>query len=208
MVVTVRYVRRLCLQTTGLGVGPMATMANTFSSAEAYERQMGRWSQRLAPLFVGFVGIRDGERVLDVGCGTGSLCFAIASATRRSHIVGIDLTGPFVNYARSRNAEPRMRFEVGDALALPYPNAFFDKSLASLVLDYIPEAPIVTLAATDVAIAERCNIYQATLVEPSQKTPQVSTEEVRHILVDGGAIVVDSGSHAQFVAGHIGCTQR
>ncbi|MFQ5853711.1 MAG: class I SAM-dependent methyltransferase [Candidatus Binatia bacterium] len=116
-------------------------MESRFSNAEAYERQMGRWSQRLAPLFVDFVGIRDGDRVLDVGCGTGSLCFAVASVTRRSEIVGIDPTGPFVKYARSRNADPRMRFEVGDALALPYPNAFFDKSLASLALDYIPEAP-------------------------------------------------------------------
>ncbi|MFQ5684197.1 MAG: class I SAM-dependent methyltransferase [Candidatus Binatia bacterium] len=116
-------------------------MDSRFSNAEAYERQMGRWSQRLAPLFVDFVGIREGDRVLDVGCGTGSLCFAVASVTRRSEIVGIDPTGPFVTYARSRNADPRMRFEVGDALALPYPNAFFDKSLASLTLDYIPEAP-------------------------------------------------------------------
>jgi rhodanese-related sulfurtransferase len=64
-------------------------------------------------------------------------------------------------------------------------------------------AALVTLAATDVVIAQGGNIYQATLVEPNQKTPQVSTEEVRRILADGSAIVVDSRSHAQFVAGHI-----
>lgn len=64
-------------------------------------------------------------------------------------------------------------------------------------------AATLTLTTTDVAIAQGGNIYQATLVEPNQKTPQVSTEEVRHILVDGSAIVLDSRSHAQFVAGHI-----
>jgi len=119
----------------------MAGIANTFSNAEAYERRMGGWSQRLAPLFVDFVGIRDGDRMLDVGCGTGSLCFAIACVTRRSCIVGIDPAEPFVEYARSRNVDPRMKFEFGDALALPYPNGFFDTSLALLVLDLIPEAP-------------------------------------------------------------------
>ena len=44
-----------------------------FEVAEAYEVMMGRWSPQLAPLFLEFVGVRDGERVLDVGCGLGPL---------------------------------------------------------------------------------------------------------------------------------------
>lgn len=49
-----------------------------FSRAEAYEHNMGRWSQRLAPLFIEFVSVRDGDRMLDDGCGTGSLSLALA----------------------------------------------------------------------------------------------------------------------------------
>jgi rhodanese-related sulfurtransferase len=64
-------------------------------------------------------------------------------------------------------------------------------------------ARVVALAATDGASAPGGTIYQATLAEPNQKTPEVSTEELRRILADGSAIVVDSRSHAQFVAGHI-----
>ena len=47
--------------------------------AAGYDRQMGRWSQRLAEPFLDFVGTSDDESVLDVGCGTGNLTFAICN---------------------------------------------------------------------------------------------------------------------------------
>lgn len=111
-----------------------------FSNADAYEHNTKRWSQRLAPLFIEFAGIRDGDRVLDVGCGTGSLSLALAGATRRAEIVGIDPSASFVEYARTRTTDPRLKFEVGNALKIPFPEASFDKTLALLVMQLIPEA--------------------------------------------------------------------
>ena len=59
-------------------------MADIFANAVAYEGMMGRWSARLAPLFADFAQVRDGYKLLDVGCGTGSLVQVVADRTRRS----------------------------------------------------------------------------------------------------------------------------
>jgi hypothetical protein len=53
-----------------------------FSESDGYERFMGRWSRLLAPLFVTFAGVTDGDRVLDVGSGTGALSAAASSPER------------------------------------------------------------------------------------------------------------------------------
>ncbi len=111
----------------------------TFVNAEAYERLMGGWSRRLAPLLIDFADVREGDRVLDVGSGTGSLALVI-SGTRRSEVVGIDPSASYVEHARTRTADPRVRFDVGDAQMLPYPDASFDKCLALLVINFLPNA--------------------------------------------------------------------
>jgi ubiquinone/menaquinone biosynthesis C-methylase UbiE len=74
-----------------------------FEVAEAYEVMMGRWSRQLAPLFVKFVGVRDGENVLDVGCGTGSLSATLARVTKTSEIVGIDPSKGFYRIRPNAN---------------------------------------------------------------------------------------------------------
>jgi ubiquinone/menaquinone biosynthesis C-methylase UbiE len=105
-----------------------------FEVAEAYEVMMGRWSRQLAPLFVEFVGVRDGEKVLDVGCGTGSLSATLASVTGASKIVGIDPSDGFIEYARTQIVNPRVTFEVGDAQNLHCPDTSFDRSMAYSLL--------------------------------------------------------------------------
>jgi SAM-dependent methyltransferase len=80
--------------------------------------------------------------VLDVGCGTGALTFAVAKSQAVSKIVAVDLSEGFLAYASAQTDDPRVRFEAGDAQKLPYPDASFDSCLALLVVSFIPDAPM------------------------------------------------------------------
>jgi SAM-dependent methyltransferase len=109
-------------------------------NAAGYEQLMGRWSQRLAPLFIDFAGVADGEKILDVGCGTGSLTFALAGSADLSEIAAIDYSPVFVEEAIRRNTDPRINIRQADACALPFEDGTFDRALALLVLHFVSEA--------------------------------------------------------------------
>jgi cyclopropane fatty-acyl-phospholipid synthase-like methyltransferase len=47
---------------------------------DVYEHFMGRWNARLAEPFLEFAGVERGSRVLDAGCGTGTVSLALATA--------------------------------------------------------------------------------------------------------------------------------
>jgi ubiquinone/menaquinone biosynthesis C-methylase UbiE len=113
-----------------------------FSDALAYEAVMGRWSSRLARLFLDFAAVGDADRVLDVGCGTGSLVNGVLESTRRARVVGIDPAEAFVAYARARFPDSRASFECGSAFNLPYPEASFDRSLSLLVFQFLKQPGI------------------------------------------------------------------
>jgi SAM-dependent methyltransferase len=110
-----------------------------FSEAEAYERFMGRWSRRLAPLLVGFAGVQDGDTVLDVGSGTGALTAALAKTAPSSRIFGIDPAGSYVTLARAQQGSRLISFEIGDAQQMHFDTATFDRTLSLLVLNFIPD---------------------------------------------------------------------
>jgi SAM-dependent methyltransferase len=109
-----------------------------FSESDGYERFMGRWSRRLAPLFVTFAGVTEGDRVLDVGSGTGALAVT-AAAVESVQVTGIERSPAYVRYAREHVDADGVRFEVGDALSLPFSDDAFDRTLSMLVLNFVPD---------------------------------------------------------------------
>ena len=110
-----------------------------FRATDAYEAYVGRWSRPLAEAFLAWFAAPAAGRWLDVGCGTGALTEAVLDATNPVAVVGIDSSPDFLSVAQTRIADPRARFEVGDARALPATSDGYDAVVSGLVLHFVPE---------------------------------------------------------------------
>jgi SAM-dependent methyltransferase len=117
----------------------MSAPNDIFGEGDAYELFMGRWSRRLAPLFAAFASVAEGDCVLDVGSGTGELTLAMAEVGPAVDVTGIDPSSAYVRAAQRRVHGDRVRFLVGDAQALQFPDATFDRTLSMLALNFIPD---------------------------------------------------------------------
>jgi SAM-dependent methyltransferase len=107
---------------------------------------MGRWSRRLAPLFIEHAGIADGENVIEIGCGTSSLTFALLEAAALAGLTAIDHSEIYLVAAQAKTRVPRIRFEQGDGCALRFPDASFDRALSMLVLPSVVPEPELMVA--------------------------------------------------------------
>lgn len=76
-----------------------------------------------------------GERILDLGCGTGDIAATIAE--RGARVVGVDASAAMIDAARARF--PALDFHVADAAALPF-EAEFDAVFSHAVLHWVPRA--------------------------------------------------------------------
>jgi ubiquinone/menaquinone biosynthesis C-methylase UbiE len=101
---------------------------------------MGRWSRRLAAPFLDFAGLAAGERVIEIGCGTGALTFALSSRAQFERVEAIDYDQHFIDTAAGRNTDPRINFRKGDAHKLEFADGAFDRALSMLVLHFVSDA--------------------------------------------------------------------
>jgi SAM-dependent methyltransferase len=85
-----------------------------------------------------------GTRVLDVACGTGQLAIPAARAGARA--TGLDLAPAWIAQAKARAAAEGVSaaFDVGDAEALPYPDASFDLVVSLIGAMFCPRPERVT----------------------------------------------------------------
>jgi ubiquinone/menaquinone biosynthesis C-methylase UbiE len=123
----------------------MPSMFNA-RDADNYERLMGRWSRRLAPLFIEHAGIADVENVIEVGCGTGSLTFTLLQKAALARLTAIDHSEIYLAAAKAKNNDPRINLEQGDGCALRFADASFDRALSMLVLPSVLPQPELMVA--------------------------------------------------------------
>jgi SAM-dependent methyltransferase len=119
----------------------------------AYEVFLGRWTRRLAEPLLDFAAFPAAGRLLDVGCGTGSLARAMAARCPNRNVVGVDIAPPYVAFARAQAGSANLQFEVADAIRLPYADASFVGVAAQLVLNFVPDPTAVLHEIQRVTVA-------------------------------------------------------
>ena len=100
------------------------------ADADCYERMAAGFGERILRL----THLSPGARLLDVGCGSGTLALALgARLGTGGSVTGLDISGPMLGNARRRARElglSNVSFEKGDAQVHPLPQAFFDMAVS------------------------------------------------------------------------------
>ncbi|MDQ3853105.1 MAG: methyltransferase domain-containing protein [Thermoproteota archaeon] len=113
------------------------------SSAESYERY-------LVPLFfapgaqylIELAALREGERVLDLACGTGIVARSAANKVgANGMVVGVDLNEAMLAVARKASSDisPQIKWRRGDARSIPFPDNTFDIVFCQQGLQFFPD---------------------------------------------------------------------
>ncbi len=103
-----------------------------------------RFMESSAIEFLDRLGIEQGSSLLDVACGSGQL--ALIAARRGARVTGIDIAANSIQAARGRAAADKLdvRFDEGDAEALPYADASFDVVASIYGAMFAPRPELVT----------------------------------------------------------------
>ena len=106
-------------------------------TADAYSRFMGRYSVPLAEEFVELLGLRVGQRVLDVGCGPGALTAPLVRLLGLPAVAAVDPSESFVSAIRT--GIPGIDVQRAAAEQLPFADNQFDAAVAQLVVHFMTD---------------------------------------------------------------------
>ena len=90
--------------------------------------------------------LRPGQRLLDFGCGPGSISIGLATAVRPGEMHGVDMEESQIELARSAAEFLRQEnavFHVGDVTDLPFEDGYFDVAHCHNVLMHVPDIQAV-----------------------------------------------------------------
>ena len=111
----------------------------TVEAAELYEAAfVPSFFAQWAPVLCDLAGVKAGDRVLDVACGTGIVARTAAERTGPAgRVVGLDLNEAMLDVAR--RVGPGVDWWRGDAASLPFPDRGFDVVLCQMALMFFPD---------------------------------------------------------------------
>lgn len=109
----------------------------SFSSAQAYDRFMGRYAIPLAPLLADLAGVDVDQRAVDVGCGPGALTAELVRRLGATQVAAVDPSAAFVDAVRARH--PDVDVQLAAAEELPFAAGSFDVALAQLVVHFMSD---------------------------------------------------------------------
>ncbi|MFH1602605.1 MAG: methyltransferase domain-containing protein [Pseudomonadota bacterium] len=116
------------------------SVSDTWERGSPYEQYIGRWSRRVAPLFLSWLDLEPDKIWLDVGCGTGALCAAIFDLCAPADVIGVEPSEGFLKLA-SQNLAGGATLHVGSAAAIPLSASSVDAVVSGLVLNFVPDVP-------------------------------------------------------------------
>ena len=103
-----------------------------------FSTPIGRLVKRFeSELLLEMLAPSKGERILDVGCGTGIFTSDVLSAG--PHVVGLDVSKPMLQVAEKMAATSNFHAVVGDMLSLPFPDDYFDKVYSMTALEFVAD---------------------------------------------------------------------
>ncbi len=126
-----------------------------------------RWARRVTMLTS---HVRPGEKILELGCGTGYFTRSLAGTG--AHITAIDISPDLLEVAQRECPHENVTFEIQNAYALTYPDAVFDSVIGSSVLHHLEIEP---------ALSEIYRVLRPggsiRFTEPNMLNPQIALQK-------------------------------
>jgi len=170
------------------------------SAARLYDQHVASWFEPWAHDLVERAGVRDGDHVLDLACGTGVVARAVGAALAGSgRLVGSDLSAEMLNEARARVTNGLdVVWREADMGSLPFADGEFDVVLCQQGLQFVPDKEAAVAEMLRVlrpggraAVATWCSL------ESNPYIAAMSSSIARHVSVRAGATMTAPASFGE-----------